>query len=189
MKAITTNCSSSNTHNKSVIFPRNTHRITTRSRRQPPKKRRKYGSGAMIWTNPVDGSSCRLTPYMSQWYNYYIKNPPFDDHRFLRKFRIRFRVPYSYFVELAAELEDTEDFRTWKLGSTNCQGVPATPIPLLLLAVLRYLGRAWTHDDLSESTCTNQERVRRFLHKFLEFGRTTLYQRYVLSPSCADEAR
>ena len=42
---------------------------------------------------------------MSQWYNYYIKNPPLDDHRFLRKFRIRFRVPYSYFVELAAELE------------------------------------------------------------------------------------
>ncbi len=97
-------------------------------------------------------------------------------------------MPYSYFVELAAELKDTEDFRTWKQGSANCHAVPATPIPLLLLAVLRYLGRAWTLDDLSKSTCTSQESVQRFLHKFLAFGSTTLYQRYVLSPSCTDEA-
>ncbi len=160
----------------------------TRTRR--PKKKRKYGSGAMIWTNPLVGTSCRLTPYMSQWYNYYIKNPPsIDDARFLRKFRRRFQVPHSYFVELAAELEDTEDFRTWKQGSTNCHGIPAAPISLLLLTALRYLGRAWTLDDLSENACTSQESIRRFLHKFLDFGSTTLYQRYVLSPSSADEAR
>ncbi|KAI2504248.1 Plant transposon protein [Fragilaria crotonensis] len=189
VEAIMTTCVIPSTKNmKPASVPINRRRIINRRRRHKPILRRKYGSGAMIWTNPVDGTTCRLTPYMSQWYNYYIKNPPLDDDRFLRKFRRRFRVPHSYFVELAAELEETEDFQTWKQGSTNCYGVPATPIPLLLLAVLRYLGRAWTLDDLSENTCTSQESVRRFLHKFLEFGSTTLFQRYVLTPSCADEA-
>ena len=164
----------------------------TRTRRpynEPNKKRQKYGAGAMIWTNPVDGTSCRLTPYMSQWYNYYIKNPPVDDTRFLRKFCRRFRVPHAYFVELTTEIEGEEAFLAWREGSTNCYGVPATPILLLLLAVLRYLGRAWTLDDLSENTCTSQEIIRKFLHAFLDFASTTLYQRYVLSPSCADDAR
>jgi hypothetical protein len=142
----------------------------------------------MIWTNPLDGTSCRVTPYMSQRYNYYVKNPPLQDHHFLRKFRRRFRVPHAYFVELTAELEGNEAFCTWREGSINCCGVPVTPISLLLLAVLPYLGRAWTLDNLSENTCTSQEIIRKFLHAFLDFASTTLYKRYVLSPSCADNA-
>ena len=155
---------------------------------KPPKKKRKQFLGAMMSTNPVNGISCRVTPFMSQWYNYYVQNAPREDPRFLLKFRRRFRVPYSFFVELTAELEEREEFIQWRSGSTNCFGSPATPSSLLLLAVLRYLGRAWTLDDLAESVCISQECVRSFLHVFLTFGSTVLYQRYVVTPSCADEA-
>lgn len=153
------------------------------------KKKRKHGSGGMIWTNPRDRRQYRISPYMSQWYNYYIAHPPVNDERFLKRFRRRFRVPYTYFNELKTELEATDDFQQWRHGSRNCFGTRAAPISLLLLAVLRYLGRAWTLDDLSESTCISQEVIRAFLHKFLHFGSTVLYKRYVLSPSCAEDAR
>jgi hypothetical protein len=39
---------------------------------------------------------------------------------------------------------------------------PATPLPLLLLCVLRYIGRGWTFDDLSENTGISEEIVRVF---------------------------
>ena len=151
------------------------------------KKKRKYGSGSMIWTTAND-RQYRVSPYMSQWYNYYVSHPPREDERFLQQFRRRFRVPFSFFNELTAELEETDSFRQWRHGSRNCFGVLAAPISVLLLAALRYLGRAWTLDDLSESTCISQEVIRVFLHKFLTFGSTVLYQRYVLTPSCAEEA-
>jgi hypothetical protein len=150
------------------------------------KKKRKYGSGSMIWTTTND-RQYRVSPYMSQWYNYYVSHPPREDERFLQRFRRRFRVPFSFFNELTAELEETDSFRQWRHGSRNYFGVLAAPISVLLLAVLRYLGRAWTLDDLSESTCICQEVIRVFLHKFLTFGSTVLYQRYVLTPLCAGE--
>ena len=43
-------------------------------------------------------------------------------------------------------------------------------------------------ENLSENACIGQESMRRFLHTFLKFGSTVLYQRYVLTPSCAEEA-
>ena len=118
----------------------------------PLKKKRKYKSGSPIWTNPITGIANRLTPFMSQWYIYYIQNAPSQDHRFLCKFRRRFRVPYDYFLELSAELEEREEFRPWWTGVTDGLGKPSTPITLLVLTFLRYIGRAWTLDDLSENT-------------------------------------
>ncbi len=40
---------------------------------------------------------------------------------------------------------------------------PPTPIPLLLLTSLRYLGRGLTFDDLAENTAMSEETVRVFL--------------------------
>jgi hypothetical protein len=153
------------------------------------KKKRKYKSGSMMWTNPITGIANRLTPFMSQWYIYYVQNAPSQDPRFLCKFRRRFRVPYGYFLELSAELEEREEFRPWWKGATDGLGKPSTPITLLVLTALRYVGRAWTLDDLSENACIGQEVIRRFLHKFLRYGSTILYQRYVTSPSTEEEAR
>jgi len=155
----------------------------------PLKKKRKYKSGLMMWTNPITGITNCLTPFMSQWYLYYIQNAPSQDQHFLCKFRRRFRVPYCYFLELSAELEEKEEFRPWWTGATDGLGKPSTPITLLVLTALRYIGRAWTLDDLSENACIGGEVIRRFLHKFLRYGSTELYKRYVISPSTEDEAR
>jgi hypothetical protein len=74
------------------------------------KKKREYKGGSLMWTNPITGIAHRLTPTMSHWYIYYIQDAPSQDQRFLCKFRIRFRVPYHYFQELSAELEERDEF-------------------------------------------------------------------------------
>ena len=153
------------------------------------KKKRKYKSGLLMWTNPITGIAHCLTPTMSHWYIYYIQHAPSQDQRFLCKFRLRFRVPYHYFQELSAELEERDEFRPWWTGATDGLGKPSTPITLLVLTALRYIGRAWTLDDLSENACIGEEVVRRFLHKFLRYASTVLYHRYVISPSTEEEAR
>ena len=52
-----------------------------------------------------------------------------------------------------------------------------------MLAVLRYLGRGWTIDDLEENTAINSETIRVFIGKFIEFGSTSLYEKYVSAPA------
>jgi hypothetical protein len=79
-------------------------------------------------------------------------------------------------------------FGRWSDGKVDALRRPATPIPLLLLCALRYLGRGWTFDDLSENTGISEEIIRVFFHKFIEFGSTVLYKRYVVAPKTAEEA-
>ena len=47
---------------------------------------------------------------------------------------------------------------------------------LLKEGTLRYLGRGWTLDDLEEQTLICEEVHRRFLHTYISFGSTHLYQ-------------
>ena len=51
---------------------------------------------------------------------------------------------------LAAIVEHKLLFKRWKEGAVDVARQPATPLPLLILCALRYLGRGWTFDDLSE---------------------------------------
>ena len=60
---------------------------------------------------------------------------------------------------------------------------------LLLLGLLRYLGRGWTFDDIEECTAVSADVHRCFLHKFIDFGSTALYDEYVLTPVNLPEAR
>ena len=62
-----------------------------------------------------------------------------------------------------------------------------TSLKLLILCVLRYLGRGWTIDDLEEVTVINPETIRIFIHRFIEFGSDTLYNKYVKTPATLDE--
>ena len=55
---------------------------------------------------------------------------------------------------------------------------------MLVLCVLRYLGRGWTVDDLEESTAISHETIRQFIHVFICFGSDTLYDKYVIAPFC-----
>lgn len=46
-----------------------------------------------------------------------------------------------------------------------------SPLSLLPLRTLKYLGRGWTFDDLEESIGTSEEVHRNFFHKFIKFRR------------------
>ena len=58
---------------------------------------------------------------------------------------------------------------------------------LLVLCVLRYLGRAWTLCDLHENVVINRETIRLFIIKFIEFGSTTLFEQFVVQPRSKNE--
>jgi hypothetical protein len=79
-------------------------------------------------------------------------------------------------------------FERWSDGKVDVLRQPATPIPLLVLCALRYLGRGWTFDDLSENTGISDKIIRVFFHKFIQFGSSVLYKKYVLTPTTAHEA-
>ena len=151
-------------------------------------KRRRIPSTQVLWTDE-NGCQHPFTPKSSLWYSIYIAHPNLDDDCFHQKFRIRFRLPYLQFTELVASLEIEGTFVRWHVGSVSCIKKEATPISLLVLCSLRYLGRGWTFDDLSENTAISIEVIRSFFHLFISHGSTVLYNRYVRSPSTDAEAR
>jgi len=63
-----------------------------------------------------------------------------------------------------------------------------SPIELLTLATLHYLGRGWTFDDLEEATFINCETIRQFFHRFIDYGSTVLYNMHVIFPTTTEEA-
>jgi hypothetical protein len=138
-------------------------------------------------TPVIDGFA--PNPRRSMWYDVYVMHPQVDNARFQALFRRRFRLPYKSFVSLNSELEHCPLFSRWHSGKCNVTGLPSSPLPLLLLSVLRYLGRSWTIDDLAEATCISEEVIRSFIHRFLHFGSTVLYPRLVVSPSTYGESK
>lgn len=130
----------------------------------------------------------RADPRQSQWYIFYIKDPLRGDSDFESIFRLRFRLPYDVFLELVGLLQLSETFTRWKNGSKDALGRRSAPLTLLVLCALRYLGRAWTFDDLMESTGIGKEVIRSFFHQFVEFGGSVLFQRWVIQPSNTNEA-
>jgi hypothetical protein len=67
--------------------------------------------------------------------------------------------------------------------------VKTSPLGLLILGSLRYLGRGFTFDDCEESTAISEEVHRVFFHKFIEVGKTVLFEKWVIAPSNAAEAK
>ena len=89
-------------------------------------------------------------------------------------FRTRFRVPYSYFVELSNDIYENDIFSRWR--NTDATGQPPSNMKLLLLGSLRYLGRSWTFDDISESNGISREVNRKFFICFIEYGSTVMFK-------------
>ena len=71
---------------------------------------------------------------------------------------------------------------------TNMEWKPSPPSSLLLLDALRYLGRGRTFDDIEEARSINAEMVRQFFHKFIKYGSTALYDKYVVTPMTLEDA-
>ena len=155
-------------------------------RQELPKKRRR-GKGVAYY---VDEAGVRqvLPPTMSSWYCQYLENPQIGNQWFETRFRRRFRLPYTSFVELVELVNSSDFFKRWSQTGHDAIGKKPVPIELLILASLRYLGRGWTFDDLSESTAISEEVIRCFFHCFITFGSTELFQRWVVEPTTLEEA-
>ena len=84
-------------------------------------------------------------------------------------------------LDVANDVKSHELFTRWT--HKDCVGKPPSDICLLVLDVLRYLGRALTFDDLEELTYTSAEVHRQFCIAFLKCGNTISYNRHVVHPA------
>ena len=124
-------------------------------------------------------------PSKSSWYTCYVKFPQRGVINFENTFKNRFRLTYNMFEGLMTMVKESDCgkncFQRW-LGTGDATG-KKSPIELLVLGSLRYLGRGWTFDDLQEITQISRELHRQFFHVFITFGSTSLYNKFVITPT------
>jgi hypothetical protein len=170
-----------------------------------PKTTRKKAAELKFFTDPITGNCCPMTPKLSSWWIWYIQDPKPESIQGAKMFRSRFRLPYASFVQLLQMLRERGGglFKRWTappsegphfgddaaIRNTTTSSRVASPLPLLLLGSLRYLGRGWTFDDLEESTYIHKEVHRVFFHQFIEFGASHLYPIYVKMPDSIQELK
>ena len=133
-----------------------------------------------------EGNRKKASPRETYWYLNYVVHPNRGNVAFEKKFRRRFRLPYDQYKKLLDRMLLSGVFDRW--NKTDCVGNPSSPLQLLLLGALRYLGRGWTFDDLEESTAINEETHRQFFHVFIQYEATALFDAYVVMPTNAEEA-
>ena len=132
------------------------------------------------------GEIVPISPQETVWWSLYVENPPLHNKQFCKKFRRRFRMPYEQYRELCEEVIQDPLFKKWR--TVDCTGKRSSPIELLLLGSLRYLGHGFTFDDCGENTAISEETHRRFFHVFIEFGSTVLFDKHVIAPANAESA-
>ena len=101
-------------------------------------------------------------------------------------------MPYESYKELISKIADKShrwSFHFDRWLKCDALGKKPSPISLLLLGTLRYLGRGWTFDDIEESTGISAEVHRCFFHTFTHFGSTVLYDEYINTPENKEEAK
>ena len=155
---------------------------------QDKEKRRKDRSVKkhdLVHTD-LDGNEKVMTWKDSLWHTLYISNSPTRTNRQRKLFRQRFRLPYNDFLQLVEEVESNEMFARW--CGKDAVGIDASPIKLLVLGFLRYTGRGFTFDDLEEATNISREVHRQFLHIFIEYGSTVLWEKHVVKTESQEDA-
>ena len=127
-----------------------------------------------------DGSLREIKPEDTLWYLLYVAYPPMSK-RMHKIFRLRFRLPYASFMTLSNDISIHPIFARW----TRCDATGSSPsnIKLLILGCLRYMGRAWTLDDVYEANGISINTNRDFMLCFIEYGSTVLYRKWVLDPT------
>lgn len=163
--------------------------VTDELHRTPTNVRTQHNSTVLV-RDTTTGNLVPMTAMMSPWYITYVKSPKLDDSSWLSKFRRRFRVLFHGYCEIRRLVKSTECedyFGCWTMKHYNTR--QQSPVELLLLGALRYLGRGWTFDDLEEATGISEEVNRIFNHQFIEFGATHLFPIHVTVPVSSDDAR
>lgn len=75
-------------------------------------------------------------------------------------------MPYESFKDLVRLARDNKWFPNYE--KLNALGQKGVPLEILILGSLRYLGRGWTYDDISESTGVSEEVHRIFFKAFVK---------------------
>jgi len=145
-------------------------------------------SGKMFVIDRDTGEPRLGTPSDSLWWINYVLHPELMTKRMHNKFRRRFRMPFEAWKHLVDMMNEHELFSPWHRGSTDVCNNPASPIELLCLGALRYLGRKCTFDCIEELTFISERTQERFFAKFIEYGATFLYDTYVVAPQTPEEA-
>ena len=104
-----------------------------------PTKKKHRKKSPILARKTEDGELEEILPTESLWYIIYISNPNTTCKRFQQKFRRRFRMPYSSFLGLVANAKSGNWFPSW-MGA-SCSNRPSSPLGLMILGSLRYLGR------------------------------------------------
>jgi hypothetical protein len=103
-----------------------------------------------------DGLLEIIPPEYSMWYKFYVRNFYIkQDAKLAKAFRNHFRLPYPQFLELVEDVRSNDLFDRWCGYKSNNKKV--SPVELLLLGLLRYLGRGWTFNDCEESTAIDKD--------------------------------
>jgi hypothetical protein len=131
--------------------------------------------GVLGCKDTKDGPLCVITPQESGWYRVYVCNYLLDHaNSFMaKKFRNWFQLPYTSYKYLLTQIKLDDWFEHWCGFKTYAKST--SPVKLLLLGLLRYLGRGWTFDDIEEQTAILISVHCKFFHAFIDFGCTTLY--------------
>jgi hypothetical protein len=116
------------------------------------------------------GMTCVYDPSKwqnSTWYRAYVLSDACKNRtsKAGRLFRRRFRMPWETYRSLVKEMRDDKWFEEYGYESKTALGLPGVPLDLYLLGALRYLGRGWTFDDVSEATGVSEESHRLFLQR------------------------
>lgn len=125
-----------------------------------------------------------------------------DCKKWSKTFQSRFRLPYSSFVDLLnVILQDHTDtiLHKWRASEVgkgaatdfphSCRSWKLSPLQLLLMGSLRYLGRGLTFDDLEECMYISRDVHWVFFHALIEFGATVLYPKFVAMPESIEVIR
>ena len=122
---------------------------------EPRKKRQKR---IILAKRNEDRELEEIKPKDSWWYILYVACPQTHCRRFLKKFRRHFRLPYNEFTGLVERARSENWIPRWTAAKENSiGGIKSSPLKLLVLGSLRYLGRGFTFDDCEEATAISEE--------------------------------
>jgi len=97
----------------------------------------------------VDSELQVMKPKECQWWDMYVNNYlMLEDSAMRAKFWNMFRIPPSNYLEFMQWIQDDTRFACWCGAKVNNK--MSSPIELLVLGSLRYLGRGWTFDNIEE---------------------------------------
>lgn len=115
------------------------------------------------------GEKMRARVRYSTWFRLYVEHGNELSRSDRKQFRRRFCLPFEDWKLLVEKCKRNTKFERWT--KSDAAKVMCSPIQLLVLGSLRYLGRGWTFDDIAEATQIDEEVHRTFLHAFIDFGK------------------